>query len=79
MSNEISTEMASLAVEKIGITSEAAMGTGKKLPGTNAFYFSNPVRGGSAIIIDDDGSYLYATSLSSAKEHIQAFLDGKRS
>ena len=79
MSKELSAETLALAAGKLGISEEETRKTGKNLPGTEAWYFHNPVRGGSSIIVDEDGTYLFATSLVNPKDHIQSFLDGKRS
>lgn len=50
----------------------------KKIDGLDAYYFWNPIRGGIAVIIDDKGEKLAATSSISFNKHLQAFLDGKR-
>lgn len=44
----------------------------------NAYYFWNPVRGGLAVIVSEEGEKLAATSSVSFEKHVQAFLSGKR-
>ena len=50
----------------------------KAVDGINAYYFWNPVRGGLAVIVSEEGEKLTATSSVSFKKHLQAFLNGKR-
>ena len=50
----------------------------KELPEINAYYFYNPIRGGIAVIIDENLEKLGATSRVSFERHLQAFKDGKR-
>lgn len=44
----------------------------------NAFYFSEPVKGGASLIIADDGEVLYANSSVRYDDHINAFKNGVR-
>lgn len=72
-------ELLQLAAKRIGITVEDAEKNCTELPEQNALYVWNPARGGKAIIIDNNGEMLGATSAVSFEKHLQAFISGKRS
>lgn len=44
----------------------------------DGYYFWNSTRGGLSVIINHQGERLCATSSISFKEHLKAFIDGKR-
>ena len=44
----------------------------------NAYYFTEPVKGGASLIIADNGEVLYADSSVIYEEHIAAFKEGIR-
>ena len=43
-----------------------------------ALYVSVPVKGGSSLLVGEDGTVLYADSSISYEEHIKEFSSGKR-
>lgn len=50
----------------------------KEIKDKEAIYFWNPIRGGGAVIVAKDGSYLYAVSAINFDEHLKSFLSGER-
>jgi len=50
----------------------------KAIPEIGAYYFWNPIRGGIAVIVAENGEKLGATSSVSYDTHLKAFIDGKR-
>ena len=71
-------EILEIAAQTLHISAEDAQKYYKKVDGINAYYFWNPVRGGLAVIVSDQGEKLAATSSISYEKHLQAFLDGNR-
>ncbi len=71
-------EMLMTAAHLLKITEEVASEHMKALPEYNAYYFWNPQRGGTAVIIAENGEKLAATSAVSFEKHLSAFLAGKR-
>lgn len=67
------------AARILEIPVEDAQKNAKYLPNYNAVYFWNPIRGGAAIIIEPNGSFLYAISSVGFDDHLKAFLRGERS
>lgn len=67
-----------LAAKTLKIDIEEAKKHCKEIPEINAYYFWNPIRGGTSVIINSDGEKLAATSAVSFEKHKQAFLSGKR-
>lgn len=67
-----------IAAQALGISVEDTRKNYKVVDGINAYYFWNPVRGGLAVIVSEEGEKLAATSSVSFKKHVQAFLNGKR-
>ena len=66
------------ASDVLGITLEEAQRYSKPIPDINAMYFWKPVRGGKAMIINENGEKLVAASAISFDKHLQAFSDGRR-
>ena len=67
-----------LAAQVMKVTVEDAANHCKKIPEIDAYYFWNPVRGGIAVIVSENGEKLAATSSVSYERHVTAFVDGKR-
>ena len=67
-----------IAAQVLKLSAEDASLHCKQIPDTDAWYFWNPVRGGGAVIINEAGEKLGATSSVSYERHLQAFTDGKR-
>lgn len=44
----------------------------------DAIYVYQDVRGGAALLVDRDGSFLYATSAVTPDSHKEAFITGRR-
>ena len=71
-------EIIEIAANTLHISTAEAQKNYKEIADVNAFYFWNPVRGGLAVIIAENGEKLAATSSISFEQHLQAFLSGKR-
>ena len=71
-------EIIEIAAKTLHISTEEAQKNYKEITDANAFYFWNPVRGGLAVIIAENGEKLAATSSISFERHLQAFLSGRR-
>lgn len=67
-----------IAAQALHIPVEDARKNYKAVDGINAYYFWNPVRGGLAVIVSEEGEKLAATSSVKYEKHLQAFLNGKR-
>lgn len=67
-----------IAAETMKVPIEVAEDNFKELPEQDAFYFWNPVRGGIAVIVGNDGEKLGASSGVSFDQHLQAYVDGRR-
>ena len=52
--------------------------TTTKIENNEGIYVYQPVRGGSAIIVANDKSVLFANSSIAFEEHLEAFKSGKR-
>lgn len=65
-------------VSALGITSEDAKTNCREIPEIKAFYFWSNQRGGKAMIINDDGERLIASSAVRYEDHVKAFVSGKR-
>lgn len=50
----------------------------KRIENENATYYWNPMRGGIALIVSDDGSYLGATSSINFDKHLEEYKNGRR-
>lgn len=57
---------------------DASALTSRYLPDVDAYYFYRPIRGGEALIVGVDGTFLFATSLVTPEVHEQAFAQGRR-
>ncbi len=62
----------------LGVTSEDAKRNCKEIPEINAFYFWSNQRGGKAMIINENGERLIASSAIRYDDHVKAFVSGKR-
>lgn len=71
-------ELVETAAKVLHISEENASQYCKKIPEINAWYFWNPVRGGGAVIIDENKEKLGATSSVSFERHLRAFMEGRR-
>ncbi len=67
-----------VAAQTMKVSTEEALKHYKQIPGLNAYYFWNPIRGGIAVIVDEEGERLGATSAISFEKHLEAFKAGKR-
>lgn len=67
-----------IAAKVMKVNVEDAMNHYKKIPEIDAYYFWNPVRGGIAVIVSENGEKLGATSSVSYERHVAAFVSGKR-
>lgn len=67
-----------IAAEVMQVPISVATENNKELPEHKAYYFWNPVKGGVAVIVGEDGQKLAATSGVSFDKHLQAYLDGRR-
>lgn len=68
-----------IAAEAIRIPAEEAAKYWKTVPGHDELYYAyNPVRGGLAVILNQDGEKLVATSGVSLQKHLDTFLCGRR-
>lgn len=65
-------------ISALGITSEDAKRNCREIPEIDAFYFWNNQRGGKAMIINEQGERLIASSAVKYEDHIKAFVSGKR-
>ena len=72
-------EMVKKAADVLRISEELAIENSTPIPDNKSIYVSNPVRGGGRVIIVNDGTYLFATSGVSFADHMQAYVNGKRS
>ena len=66
------------AAQLLKISEDQAKEYGGFIPGTNIFYVSVPQKGGGSLLVDDDGSVLFAGSAVGFDEHFLDFKQGKR-
>jgi len=66
------------AAKLLKISEEKAEEYGAFIPGTNIFYVSVPEKGGGSLLVDDDGSVLFAGSAVGFDEHFSEFRQGRR-
>lgn len=71
-------QLAEIAARVMKVPVEDALKHCKEIQGHGAFYFWNPARGGIAVIVNEQGEKLGATSSVSFEKHLNAFLDGQR-
>ena len=71
-------KLVEIAAAVLRITPEEALQHCRKIDNMDAWYFWQPIRGGIAVIVDEKGEKLGATSVISFEHHLQAFLGGKR-
>jgi hypothetical protein len=50
----------------------------RPLENATGFYAYQPIRGGGALVIANDGSVLFANSSVNPEDHLKAFYEGKR-
>ena len=67
------------AAQILGMTIEEAKLSFEDLPEDQAMYFWNPLIGGGAVIIGEDGDCLFADSSIGFEDHIAEYKAGKRS
>lgn len=67
-----------IAAKALKVSIKEAQDHCRSIPGDNAFYFWNPVRGGLAVIVGANGEKLGAASSVSFERHLAAFRGGKR-
>ena len=67
-----------IAAKAMHVTTEEAKLHWRPVPECNAYYLWNPARGGIAVIINEQGEKLAATSSVTFERHLKAFLEGKR-
>ena len=71
-------KIAEIAAKVMKVSVEEALKHNKEIPGHDAYYFWNPVRGGIAVIVNVQGEKLGATSSVGFERHLAAFLEGRR-
>ena len=71
-------EILSIAAKVLKVSEEEAEKNCKPVPEIDGYYFWNPIRGGTALLINSRGEKLGATSSVRFESHLQAFLDGRR-
>ena len=71
-------QLIEMAANVLHISTEEAEQYWKAIPEYDAYYFWNPIRGGTSVIINAQGEKLGATSSVSFERHLKAFLDGRR-
>lgn len=71
-------EILLIAAQTMKVSTDEALKHCKPIPELNAYYFWNPIRGGIAVIIDEEGGRLGATSAISFEKHVEAFKSGRR-
>lgn len=71
-------EIAAIAAKSMKVSLEDALQHYKEVPEINAYYFWNPVRGGIAVIVNEDGAKLAAASSVSFNRHVEAYKAGRR-
>lgn len=64
--------------EKLQINLDDLSTNSKRLDDVKATYYWNSSRGGTSLIVSDDGSYLGATSAVNFDRHLEEFKSGKR-
>ncbi|MBQ9004386.1 MAG: hypothetical protein IJ087_21305 [Eggerthellaceae bacterium] len=72
-------ESVSIAMKMLHIDEDTARRNSRPVNEIGGFYFWQPGRGGSSLLIGGDGGVLAATSAVSFEKHLAAFLDGRRS
>ena len=71
-------EVLNLAMQTMKVSKEIVLQHNKYVSEINAYYFWNPVKGGIAVIINEECERLGATSAVSFDKHVAAFKEGKR-
>lgn len=74
----MTSKMLLAVVSALAITSEDAKRNCKEIPEINSYYFWSNQRGGKAMIINEAGDRLIASSAVKYEDHIKAFISGKR-
>lgn len=73
-------QMIKVASERLGLSSEAVCGLWTEVPGLpRVCRFVEPGRGGGALIVDERGDALWASSSVTPIQHAEAFRSGRRS
>lgn len=67
-----------IAAQVLKVSASDAAQHCKEIPEENAYYFWNPVRGGAAVIVAENGEKLGASSSVSYEKHLAAFRSGRR-
>lgn len=71
-------DQVSLAAKLMDVTEEEVRRDSGRIPDSEVLYFSMPQKGGGALMVDADGSVLYANSATGFDAHWKAFQQGKR-
>ena len=71
-------QLVDLAALCLGLERSEAELNSREVPELNAVYFWTPVRGGTALLIGEDESVLFAQSSVPYDVHLAAFKDGRR-
>lgn len=74
----MNSEVLKMVSDVLGVDEMVLEDNSKMLDEINAMYYWNPVRGGLAIIVDNNGEKLVATSSVSFEKHYNDFCAGKR-
>ena len=72
-------ELLNLSAKLLGISADEAKANNRNLTDINAIYVWDPrSRGGGRLIIEPNGSFLYAIPTVSFEEHVKDFVKGVR-
>ena len=78
MSRSGKIQRAELAARYLGGSIDDLRLSGRELDDVDATYYWQPIRGGGALIVGDDGQVLFANSSVAFKTHVEAYAQGKR-
>lgn len=67
-----------IAMDCLDVNEETLQTSSMELKEIDAWYYSNPMRGGLSMIINRDGEKLVANSSISFQQHYSDFCQGKR-
>lgn len=71
-------ELLDISANLLNISVDEAKTNNKNLPNSDAIYVWDSRRGGAGVIIEPNGSFLYAISSVNFEDHVKAFSEGKR-
>lgn len=71
-------EQIKVAAYALDVTQDQVLNFCAQIPDTNYLYACTPERGGLAVIVDEDGTFLTCGSYCDFDHHFQYFKEGKR-